>query len=530
MTTPETRDLLDLADAVAEGRLRPEDAERQLQALPASDRAGDGSVALRELHDLIGATSAVRAHAAATRTASLDDAIGGPAMAGEPTSIAPVLGTRTRGAPVVRRRPSRRADGRAPRRTWLLVAATLLVGTALAAASVAGGRPAVPSPVPSLPVGLADASATPAPTTPAPTSTLSVTPRFVMPPGITGPVGRMRLASPTVGWMATATALYRTTDMGATWTQLRPPGTSASDLPSFIDADTAYLVHDGLPETITATHDGGKTWTPATFEVPAGSIGPLMTFRSASKAYATFIESETAWDHLLIFGTTDGGRTWAGPAHATAPSLAPGANKIQGWGSDALWLSDGKADNVPFDEKLALSSDGGATWTNGSFPVDDTAVPGALKWPLAVLAEDGGHVVMAIAVGDDKTDPQVLYDSTDDARSWQFIRSWPQPNLSDLDVQFLSPTTWVLVPPDGSEIWSTTNAGASWRAKTALAKIWLTTTTFGSPERGWASHACLLHGHKVLPGPDPYCDGTGVDSVLLATTDGGKTWVPFGDR
>ena len=523
MTTPGTTDLLDLAEAVAEGRLRPEDAERQLGALPGQDRAAETDEArgaIRDLHRLIAATEAVRAHAAATRATAVVEPL---ATALEPKSVEAVLPSRSAGARVVRRRQTLRGEGGAPRRTWLLVAAMLLVGSALAAASVVGGRPTTPSPVPSLPASVADASATPAPT-----STLSATPGFVMPAGLTGAVTGMRLASPTVGWIATATALYRSGDMGATWTQLRPPGASGSGQPFFIDADTTYIVHDGRPESISATHDGGKTWVQVTIDAPTGSIGPLMTFRSPSKAFATFIESETASDRLLIYATTDGGGTWTGPVHATAPSLTPGFNKIQGAGGNALWLSDGKADNVPFDEKLALSSDGGATWTDGSFPIDDVAIRGDLKWPLAVLADDGGHFVMAIAVGDDKTDPQVLYDSTDDARSWRFIRSWPQPYFSDIDVQFLSPTTWVLVPPDGSEIWSTTDAGAHWRATAGTKRIWLS-TTFGSPDQGWAEHQCLLHGRKVLPGPDPWCDGTGVDSVLLATTDGGKTWVAFGD-
>jgi len=517
MTTPDTADLLDLAEAVADGRLRPEDAERQLLASPGVDASPR---AIRELRDLIAATEAVRAHATTSRAMPVPEPLAG---ALEPQAIERVQPDHPAGVRVVRRASARRGEGGTSRRTWLLLAATLLVGTALAAASVAGGRPTTPSPAPSLPA-VAVISPSPA-AIPSP----SPTPRFVLPPGLTGPVTQLRLTSPTVGWIATATAIYRTQDMGATWTQIQRPGMSANDHPSFIDAETAYLIRDDRPNVIAATHDGGRTWTEGKIDVPTGSIGPLMTYRSGSKAFATFIESETAWDHLLVYATTDGGTTWTGPVHATAPTLTPGANKIQGGGGDALWLSDGKADGVPFDEKLAISSDGGATWTNGSFPSDDIAVRGDLKWPLAVLAEDGGHFVLAIAVGDDKTQPQVLYDSTDDARSWQFIRSWPQPYLSDMDVQLLSPTTWVIVPPDGSEIWSTTDAGAHWRTTAGAKRIWLG-TSFGSPDHGWAEHVCLLHGRKPLPGPDPWCDGTGVDSVLLATTDGGKTWTAFGDR
>jgi photosystem II stability/assembly factor-like uncharacterized protein len=32
----------------------------------------------------------------------------------------------------------------------------------------------------------------------------------------------------------------------------------------------------------------------------------------------------------------------------------------------------------------------------------------------------------------------------------------------------------------------------------------------------------------VTPAPDPLCDGTGLTSMLLTTSDGGHTWTPIG--
>lgn len=529
MTTPSTVDLLDLAEAVADGRLRPEDAELQLRTLHGLGHGARAVREIRELRRLITAAEAVRGYMAATRQASTAGVTASNLGLGSVQVVAP---TRSTGVRVVRPHTILRRTARAPRRTWLLAAATLLVGAGVVGATLTGGTPPSPSPRSSLSSTIAATSASPAAASEGATHA-----GFVLPPGISADVSRFRLVSDSVGWLATATALYRTTDMGITWTQLHPPGgsgetgaSSGEGGTSFIDADTAYVFRGGSPLTVSATHDGGATWTGTVIAAPVGSIGPLMTFRSPMTAYATFQESPEGWDRLLIYATTDGGVTWTGPSRGTPPSLAPGANKIQGEGGNALWLSDGKADNAPFDDKLAISIDGGATWTDGSFPVDDVAVGGDLKWPLAVLGADDGHLVMAIAVGDDKTDPQVVYDSADNGRSWRFIRSWPQPALSDIEVQFLSPTTWVLVDPDGSEIWSTTDAGAHWRRTAGNVRLWLPTTTFGSPDHGWAIHVCMLHGQKPIPGPDPVCDGTGASSVLMATTDGGRTWVAFGDR
>ena len=69
MTMQPSPDLLDLAEAVAAGTLRADDAERQLRLALGPDRAAESEQAVRELRGLIGAAGAVRAHARATREA-----------------------------------------------------------------------------------------------------------------------------------------------------------------------------------------------------------------------------------------------------------------------------------------------------------------------------------------------------------------------------------------------------------------------------------------------------------------------------
>jgi WD40-like Beta Propeller Repeat len=156
MTRQASPDLLDLAEAVASGALRADDAERQVREALGPDHDAASDKAVRELRGLIVAASAVRFHVRATR-----DALGvdNPDVSYANASIATIVpGPVTAGSV---RRSVTRSGGRPPRRTWLLVAATLLIGTGIIGASLVGGRLAVPTPEPTIPSGVVDASASP---------------------------------------------------------------------------------------------------------------------------------------------------------------------------------------------------------------------------------------------------------------------------------------------------------------------------------------------------------------------------------
>ena len=84
-------------------------------------------------------------------------------------------------------------------------------------------------------------------------------------------------------WCGTDDGLiHLTTDAGKTWTNVTPPGISAWQKISLIeaghfDSNTAYAAVntmriDDLRPHIFATHDGGKTWTEITKGIPAGQI------------------------------------------------------------------------------------------------------------------------------------------------------------------------------------------------------------------------------------------------------------------
>jgi hypothetical protein len=171
MTLQPSPDLLDLAEAVAVGTLRADDAERQLRLALGSERSGESEQAVSELRGLIGAAGAVRAHARATREAfgSASPHVA-PTVATTPASIVTLVPGRVT-ASAVHPRSSNGGDGagRAPRRTWLLAAAALLlIGGAMAAGSGLVKLPPLVPPVPAPTLPVAVASPSPAVETPSP--------------------------------------------------------------------------------------------------------------------------------------------------------------------------------------------------------------------------------------------------------------------------------------------------------------------------------------------------------------------------
>ncbi len=141
MTKQMSLDLLSLAEAVANGELRMGDAEVQVLTAMGPDHETAAEPDLRELRGLIVAASAVRGHARATR-----EAFG--AEGTDRTHADALIATLVTGpvrAGSARRHRTRGRAARGPRRTWLLVAATLAIGAGAVGVLVVGGRSVAPN-------------------------------------------------------------------------------------------------------------------------------------------------------------------------------------------------------------------------------------------------------------------------------------------------------------------------------------------------------------------------------------------------
>ena len=258
--------------------------------------------------------------------------------------------------------------------------------------------------------------------------------------------------------------------------------------------------------------------------IDAGSAGggPFLSFRTPDHGFATF--STNGLDGLSVYETTDGGMTWTGPLELVVPL----PSKFQGHAGGILSISNGKADNVPFDNRLLLSLDGGATWKERTFPIGAEAPKRELKWVTAVWDDGGGRIVLAIDLGDGDQ----LYVSDDDGGTWRFVRGWrsfPSGHLTvGFQVALLSATEWVVMATDGSRTWSTVDGGGEWRETAGTTKVVLDEISIASADHALAVHRCLTDQQAAL-GPDPVCDGARARSVLLVTSDGGGTWAPTGE-
>ena len=253
----------------------------------------------------------------------------------------------------------------------------------------------------------------------------------------------------------------------------------------------------GPTPKVWVTRDAGRSWAVVPFPGEAGTEPPTLTFPSPSHGFAMFRGTGAP----RIYETTDGGRTWSGPVVRDMP----GGGR---WGSGirrgVLWFGNGKADNKAFDNRLAYSVDGGATWQEGRFPTGPQAPKNDLKGVDGLWADGTGHVVLAMSLGDG---PQ-LYVSDDGAQSWRFVRSWPSfvsgNTTVDYHVALLSGDQWILVAKDGSGSWSTPDGGARWQRVAGTPTALLNEVYVASTDPSWPSTAATS-ALRVPGTPDPEC-------------------------
>ncbi|MEP6806973.1 MAG: hypothetical protein ABI978_00040 [Chloroflexota bacterium] len=336
-----------------------------------------------------------------------------------------------------------------------------------------------------------------------------------------------RLVSDTAGWVATDSSLFRTSDSGLTWTEVQLPTGGEPVVTSIVDDRTVFLSFSGEPWTLAATHDGGASWVETTVTgVPASPYFGFFAMQSTAVGTATFFADPTN----LLYRTTDGGASWTGPVTIQRPDV--GAFLFKSGFPDergVLSYSNGKYDYLPFDDRLWLSTDGGQTWVERSFPTDTASSAGLFKG-LSGKRIDGTHWLIAVGVSEDPSPTSkfwtAFYDSSDDGQSWRFINKIPNVEAS---FEILTSTDWVgCSNGSGARCWSTLDAGASWR-EGVLPEVHpgsIEQFSFASVDHGWARISCTDSEGRPRTG-GTYCDGT-LGSRLLETTDGGQTWRPIG--
>jgi photosystem II stability/assembly factor-like uncharacterized protein len=324
---------------------------------------------------------------------------------------------------------------------------------------------------------------------------LAIAPASAAPPGYawedtpTGTSAHFRglsAVSATTAWVSGYTTtngvVMRTTNRGATWQDVTPPGSAGlqfRDIEAF-DASDAVAMSIGDNPTdfrIYATHDGGQSWDLAFVNTEATAFYDCMSFFDRKHGLA--VSDPPDGVHFRVIATDDGGMSW----HVTGLQMpaAPGEFAFAASGEclttdhgHRAWFGGGGA-----AARVFRSDDRGVTWTVAPTPLEAGPTAG-----INALAFNGQQ--RSIAVGGDFLAPTASPDSF--ARSFDGGLSWTLAPAAPSE--YRSGATWVdghtaiVVGLSGSDV--STDDGASWQRFDDGS---LDTVDCASPTACWASGA-----------------------------------------
>jgi photosystem II stability/assembly factor-like uncharacterized protein len=358
---------------------------------------------------------------------------------------------------------------------------------------------------------------------------------------------RLQMTSARTGWALRWTvnpfgtqagylALARTTDGARTWTDVTPPAAAAllgtpgaTPVLDALDGNRAWLAVTEAPGKTSSPHltmvfgtsDGGRTWTgSAPFKVPAPAR--LLDFAGPGDGWlAASYGGTMGQDPVWLYRTTDAGLRWS--LVAAAPRSGTGSNGLPvecdkaGLAfatAQAGWLTSYCIGESP--DVLLVTRDGGARWAPQALPVPASAFcsSGCEVYNPPQFFGRTGFVV----IGHGPAAPYFLA-SHDLGESWA-----PQPLPSGAGVYpritFFSPLDGVLVSAGpqgaiGGTFDTTADGGTTWTAVPQGRSFTANGTAFDfvSPRTGFA----------WMPGADAPAGPPAMDQ----TTDSGRTWTVF---
>lgn len=217
--------------------------------------------------------------------------------------------------------------------------------------------------------------------------------------GVTARLRGISAVSDRVAWASGANGtVLRTIDGGASWQRLQIPGSDKLDFRDVdaIDDKVAYVLSIGPGEAsrIFKTADGGETWAEQFVNRDPKAFFDAMSFWDAQRGIAV---SDSVDGRFVIITTADGGRTWTRvpdaalpPALANEGCFAASGTNIATLAPGRIWIGTGAA----AEARVLRSSDGGRTWAVARTPL--AAGPSAGIFSIAF--SDAAH---GIVVGGD---------------------------------------------------------------------------------------------------------------------------------
>ncbi|HKC77686.1 MAG TPA: hypothetical protein VKB70_04785 [Gaiellaceae bacterium] len=276
--------------------------------------------------------------------------------------------------------------------------------------------------------------------------------------------------------------VLRTTDRGATWQDVTPPGSAGlqfRDIEAF-GANRAVAMSIGDNPTdfrMYVTKDGGKTWSITFQNTDPNAFYDCMSFFNRRVGLA--VSDPPDGSHFRVIRTTDGGMTWnvtglQMPAAPGAFGFAASGECLTTNHGHRAWFGGGGA-----EASIFTSNDRGTTWTKSPTPMLTGASAG-----INGIAFNGQN--RGIAVGGDFSlptgSPQAFAVSHDGGKTWSLAAQAPTEYRSG--VAWVDGHTAIAVGLSGSDV--STDGGATWQAFDTGS---LDTVDCARPTACWASGA-----------------------------------------
>ena len=271
------------------------------------------------------------------------------------------------------------------------------------------------------------------------------------PTGSTAGLRGLSAVSADVAWASGSLGtVLRTTNRGATWQNVPPPGTSAlqfRDIEAFDALNAVILsIGNGTDSRVYVTSDGGASWTQTFTNDDPNAFYDCMTFFDRKRGLAL---SDPVDGKFRIIATEDGGRSWRVVATDMPAALpgefafaASGQCLVSAGGKDAWFATGGGA-----EARVFHSDDRGKTWEVTSTPIPSG--PSAGIFALAFRNPRHG-----LAVGGDFAAPTAAPDAvalTDDAgATWRLAADPPGEYRSG--AHWVTGREVVAVGPTGSDV------------------------------------------------------------------------------
>jgi photosystem II stability/assembly factor-like uncharacterized protein len=295
----------------------------------------------------------------------------------------------------------------------------------------------------------------------------------------------LSVVSPKVVWASGQRGtVVHTLDGGAHWTRDTIPGAGALDLRAIAatSATTAHALSIADSSRIYRTTDGGRTWTRAWSATRKGTFLDALRFWDERHGIAM---SDPVDGRFLVLTTNDGGTSWQEvPAESIPPALpgeggfAASGTCLAVYGTADVWIVSGGATSA----RIYHSADRGQSWSVHDTPLRAGAPPAGA---FSVAFRDARNGVIS---GGDYEKPALrgrnLAVTSDGGATWTLTDSASSPAGYRSAVAFVPSTrtnTMVAVGLTGTDV--SMDVGRSWRNVDTLA---YNSVGFASSGAGWA--------------------------------------------